>query len=275
MENRISILIRTFNSEKTLGQVLCGIHLQEGDEFLVVDSGSTDSTLKIAGEYGAKILHAPKPFNYSKSLNIGFNAAVNPWVLVLSSHCVPIVPSFLEILRSEAAGLPQEVLVGYCPSTISGKSDPQLDPENTSIFAPGDYTRVRQVCGNGNTIYRKTAWEKLPFDETKKTAEDKLWIQEMVQRGYRFAYIPRARGINKNQASLKYMFWKGYRDERALPQHKPMSIYCLGGALKKIAMQKVSGEIDWGNWLRYSAHIMGEFFGSYRSSDNTSNNGAS
>jgi len=275
MENRISVLIRTFNSEKTLDHVLAGIALAEGDEFLIVDSGSTDSTLKIAQKHGAKILIAPKPFNYSKSLNVGFKASTNPWVLVISSHCIPVVPDFLEIFRREAAAFAADVVVGYGPSSLSGKSDPGLNAENTTFFTQADYKRVSRVCGNSNTIYRHSAWEEWAFEENKKTAEDRLWIMEMARRGHHFAYIPTARGINKNQAPLTYMFWKGYRDARAIPAHKPMSLYCFGGALKNMAKQKTSGEIGWSNWLRYTAHIFGQFFGSYQSEDNTSNGGAS
>jgi rhamnosyltransferase len=275
MENRISVLIRTFNSEKTLGQVLSGIQLQDGDEYLVIDSGSTDSTLEIAKAHGAKIHGAPPPFNYSKSLNIGFRAAQNPWILVISSHCIPVAANFLEIFRTVAPTLPKDVPVVYGPSTLSGDSYPELASDKVSFFAPSDYSRVSYICGNSNTLYRRSAWEELTFDETKKTAEDRLWSKEMTARGYRFAYLPMARGINKNQAPLRYMFWKGYRDARAIPGHKPMSLYNLGGALKNMTKRKVSGEIGWGNWVRYTSHIFGQFFGSYRSEDNTSNGGAS
>ena len=40
----ISVLIRTFNSGKTLEPVLAALALVEGDQLVVVDSGSTDAT---------------------------------------------------------------------------------------------------------------------------------------------------------------------------------------------------------------------------------------
>ena len=67
----ISVLIRTFNSGRTLDQVMAALPLQEGDEFLVVDSGSTDHTLAIAERRGARVIRPEGPFNYSKSLNAG------------------------------------------------------------------------------------------------------------------------------------------------------------------------------------------------------------
>ena len=273
----ISVLVRTFNSAKTLDQLIAGLSVAEDDEIIVVDSGSSDATPEIAGRHQAVIVRPPPPFHYSKSLNYGFRAAKNPWVLVISSHCVPVVPNFLEIYRREVARLPADVVVGYAPSTLSGESDPKLDRDRTTIFEPQDYSRVSHVCGNGNTIYRRSAWEELPFDETIRTAEDKLWIIEMTRRRHRFAYLPGPRGLNKNQASLAYMFRKGYRDARALrsPGHRPMTPWQLAGALKNLTLPKLRGEISWANWLRYGAHILGQFFASYRSEDNAPKDGAS
>jgi len=267
----ISVLIRAFNSAKTLERLLSKLVLAEGDEILVVDSGSTDATLQIAQRHGAKIIVAPGPFNYSKSLNLGFRAASNPWVLVISSHCIPVVEDFLGIYRRESAAFPEEAVVGYAPSGLSGRSDPALDPFRTVFFAEKEYPRVSRVCGNANTIYRRRAWMELPFDETIRTAEDKLWLMEMLKRGRRFAYIPAARGVNQNQASLRYMFNKGCSDARALrsASFKPMTLRQLAGALKNLAKQAIRERIGWGNWIRYSAHAFGRFAGSHRSQDNT------
>ena len=267
----ISVLIRTFNSGKTLDSVLAGMTLQPGDEYIVVDSGSTDDTLKTARQHGAKIINASGPFNYSKSLNLGFRVANNPWVLVISSHSVPAVGDFMEIYRQNIAQFPADVVVGYAPATITGRSTFEPENEQTRYYAQADYERVSQVCGNGNTIYRRSIWEELPFDENIRTSEDKIWIMEIVRRGHRFAYVPQARTLNRNQASLRYMFRKGYSDALTLrrPGHKPMNLYQLGGALKNLTKKKLRGETDTGNWLRYGAHTFGQFFASYRREDNT------
>ena len=273
----ISVLIRTYKSAKTLNEALSGISLKHGDEIIIVDSGSTDATLHIAETYGAQIINAPRPFHYSKSLNLGFKAAKNPWVLVLSSHCIPQVPDFLEIYRTEIARFTKDVVVGYGPSTLTGKGDSRLPVDSSCFFSEKDYSEVSRICGNGNSIYRKSAWEELTFDESIRTSEDKLWIIEMMSRGYRFAYIPMARALNKSQYSLIYMFKKGCRDARTLrgPTHSPMNLWQLAGALRNMTLPKIRGEISWGNWVRYSAHTLGQFFGSYQTKDNTPIDGAS
>ncbi len=277
MDNNISVLIRTYNSAKTLDRLLKAIILAHGDECIIVDSGSSDTTLWIADAYGARIVIAPPPFHYSKSLNLGFAEAKNPWVLVISSHCIPQVPDLLEIYRQEIIKFSKEVIVGYGPSTLSGKSDPELDPKQTCIFTASDYERVSRICGNANTIYRKQVWEEFPFNERIRTAEDKIWIMETVAKGYHFAYIPQARGMNINKGSLLYMFKKGYRDKRSLrgKEFYPMGFYHLAGGFKNLTLSLLRGELEFGNYVRWCFQLLGQFFGSHQKEDNTPVNGGS
>lgn len=273
----ISVLIRTKDSARTLERVINGLGCGPEDEVLVVDSGSQDATLAIAGKQGARIVSAPGPFNYSKSLNLGFAAARNPWVVVISSHAIPIVSDFLGMHRAAVQYFPPDVVVGYGPSTISPKAKAAAETAEIGYFDESNYLAVDHLCGNGNAIYRRAAWEELPFDETIRTAEDKLWMRAMFQRGRRIAFVPGARTLNCNQASLRYMFNKGYSDARARCQKgsepaqnfRPMRLYDLAGALKKLAVQKLRGETSAANWLRYSAHTFGQFFGSRRPQNNS------
>src|SRR5258706_3266739 len=54
----LSVIILTFNAEATLGATLASAALVS-DDIHVVDSGSTDRTLAIAGEHGAQVVNHP------------------------------------------------------------------------------------------------------------------------------------------------------------------------------------------------------------------------
>jgi rhamnosyltransferase len=75
---KISVVIRCYNEEKHIGTLLDKLKEQtvKDVEIVVVDSGSTDNTINIAGKYTEKILHIdPKDFTFGRSLNIGITAS--------------------------------------------------------------------------------------------------------------------------------------------------------------------------------------------------------
>jgi len=57
-ENRISVIINTYNAEQHLHKVLDSV--KDFDEVVVCDMESTDHTLDVAREYGCKIVTFPK-----------------------------------------------------------------------------------------------------------------------------------------------------------------------------------------------------------------------
>ncbi len=56
---RCSLVIRAFNEEAHIGRLLEGVSRQtlRDVQVILVNSGSTDSTVAIASRYGAKIVH--------------------------------------------------------------------------------------------------------------------------------------------------------------------------------------------------------------------------
>ena len=83
-----SIIMATYNSEKTLERSLKSIRKQNIDqneiEILVIDGGSTDSTLAIAAQYGACILNNPERLP-EKAKRIGIREAKGEWLLIMDS----------------------------------------------------------------------------------------------------------------------------------------------------------------------------------------------
>lgn len=89
MENiRISIVMPTYNSGKTIDKVLRSIRNQTINqnelEILVIDGGSTDNTLSIAKKYGAIILENPEKIPETAK-RIGFAYAHGEYILMQDS----------------------------------------------------------------------------------------------------------------------------------------------------------------------------------------------
>ena len=55
------------------------------EEFIFVDTGSTDGTMEIASEFGAKIIEEPWEDDFSKHRNTSLEAATGDWILVIDA----------------------------------------------------------------------------------------------------------------------------------------------------------------------------------------------
>lgn len=55
------------------------------DEIIIVDTGSTDETVKIAKEFGAQVIFTPWHGDFSRARNAGLNRARGTWILFLDA----------------------------------------------------------------------------------------------------------------------------------------------------------------------------------------------
>lgn len=80
----ISLCLITKNEEHCLGRCLDSVR-DLVDEIIVVDTGSTDNTLRIAAQYGAFIFSYPWNNDFSAARNYSLSKASGNWILVLDA----------------------------------------------------------------------------------------------------------------------------------------------------------------------------------------------
>jgi len=76
---KLTAVIPTLNEEKDLPETLRSVK-GLADEILIVDSGSTDKTIEIAKEFGAKVANHPFK-SFSDTRNFGNEQATGDWIL--------------------------------------------------------------------------------------------------------------------------------------------------------------------------------------------------
>jgi rhamnosyltransferase len=265
----ISVVIRTKDSSRTLPQVLQRLGRSGPDEIIIVDSGSTDSTLAIAKQHEAKIIVTEGPFNYSRSLNCGFEAATNPWVLALSSHCIPLSLHFLADWRAALTGLPSTVAVGYGPCLLAAKPASSAQPQPISLVDELTLLREKQApAGNVNALYRRECWQRQKFDEAcVGGGEDLVWLLWALRSGYVAARVPQAAVLYRNQGGLRHMFSKGFNESivaQQLLRSKKASLRRLCVGVGSLAKKLLLNRIPLNIFLNQSAHQLGDYLGSRR-----------
>lgn len=80
---RLSVCLLTFNSERLLREVVPPL-VEIADEFVVLDSGSSDATLAICEGFGLKPLHRAYR-THADQMNHAVSLAANDWVLCVDS----------------------------------------------------------------------------------------------------------------------------------------------------------------------------------------------
>jgi len=80
----ISLCMIVKNEEAYLAQCLDSVK-DWVDEMIIVDTGSTDRTVKIAENYGARIYHHPWENDFSKHRNQSLSYATGGWIFILDA----------------------------------------------------------------------------------------------------------------------------------------------------------------------------------------------
>ncbi|EJO5349378.1 glycosyltransferase [Clostridium botulinum] len=82
MGHDVSLCMIVKNEEENLGRCLESVK-DLVDEMIVVDTGSTDTTIEIAKKYGAKVYHFPWCNDFSAARNESLKYASKDWILIM------------------------------------------------------------------------------------------------------------------------------------------------------------------------------------------------
>ena len=214
---QVSVVIRAKNEAGFIGQTLEAVFGQSGIdslEVLVVDSGSTDSTLDLVARFPVQLIQIPpESFTYGRALNFGIQAARGPYVVSLSAHSLPADPFWLvNLLRS------------FSQPLVAGVFGRQIPRSNATILelagmwmsgVTGREARLRSdhpMFSNANSAFRRSLWLTTPFDETVRGGEDLAWARTVQSQGYLIAYEPAAAVFHSHGEPLARHLRRTLRD---------------------------------------------------------------
>ncbi len=179
----VSIIVPTCNSERTLGRCLDSIRVQtyQNIEVIVVDNGSTDRTIEIAHQYGAKA-HVLGRAERCKQTNYGVQLAGGKYIYQVGSDFV-LDPTIVE----EATRKCEDE--GYDGISMFCASDPTI-----SFWAK--VRKLEKDCYRGELLYtgarflRKDVFEAVGgFRENLVAAEDYDLYNRLNKANFRIGHI--------------------------------------------------------------------------------------
>ncbi len=190
---KVSIVIRTYNEQRHLDALLKGIQTQACDGFeietVIVDSGSTDDTLKIADRYPTKIVPIKKEeFSFGRSLNIGCAAANGEVLVFVSGHCIPVGPRWIADL---VAPIGQNNVAYTYGGQVGDETSHFSEKQIFAKYFPGNDKIPQEgfYINNANAALLKSVWQDHRFDEELTGLEDMHLAKRLVAQGYKVAYV--------------------------------------------------------------------------------------
>ena len=218
-----TVTILTYNGEEYLERILEQLRRQEldgGFEVLVIDSGSTDSTLDIVRRFPEVRLHEipNAEFGHGRTRNLAAQLANGEFVAYLTHDAVPtsrhwlrellapfamderIVavmgkqvprPGCFHLLKYDIRGI-FAVFGSDFGSSVFSKVDAMDD---ATLGALGFYSDVNSAAR------RDFLLETIPYRDVPY-AEDQLFGRDVIEAGYRKAYAPRAAVEHSNDLTL-------------------------------------------------------------------------
>jgi HEAT repeat protein len=180
----ISVIIRFKNEANYLKAVLQAVRAQrtlEPVEVVVVDNRSTDGSRTIAGEY-ADVLLDIQDYHPGAALNQAISACSGDAIAVLSAHALPANSAWLDNISS---WLTNPAVLATYGSQLYPIDSRFLDKRDLDIFSdlrPRTEARDSDLW-NANSVFQRTAWEKLPFNEDVYELEDHYWSKRHLSQG--------------------------------------------------------------------------------------------
>lgn len=273
---KVSLVIRTYNEERHIGRLIDGIEhqkLPEGVsvEIIVVDSGSTDSTVSIASHMGAKIVPIKKEdFTFGRALNIGCDAATGDILVLASAHVYPVYSDWIE-----------KMVLPFSDPNVASVYGRQIGNQVTKysehqVFKKwfpeeSNYEQDTPFCNNANCAIRKTLWEDLHYDEDVTGLEDLDWAKKIIKKGYHLAYEAEAVIVHVHEETPQKVRNRYMREAIALKSIMPEVHFNFFDFLRILTTNAIS---DWihafrdgvffREWKDIWSFRYNQFYGTYR-----------
>ena len=235
-----SIIIRTLNEERYIGEVLSEVFSQSQSdiEVLIVDSGSTDSTLEIVKSFPCRLLSIDRhSFSFGGSLNIGCQEAAGDILVFLSGHCIPLDSDWLRALIEPI----QSGEVDYCYGAQRGGDASNWGEICYFFCCFPEHSKIPQVdyfCNNANAALRKSCWRAFPFDESLTGLEDQFLAKKLQSEGFSVGYQAEAKVWHHHHENAKQIRNRFEREAIALqmitPEEAPGISASIIGAINNV-----------------------------------------
>lgn len=274
----LTVAIPVRNGGALFAKALDALQIQTvAHELLICDSGSTDGSVELARERGARVIQIPKAqFGHGATRNLLMREAHGTHVALLTQDAEPADEQWLARLSGgfdlapdvgvvygpyqprSSSSLAVRIELGQWFSFLSPDGGPRLDrlaPDERQINAI-ELAGARGFLTDANACISRSAWSRVPF-RSVAYAEDRALAIDMLRAGYAKVFMPEAAVVHSHdydaveQVRRCFDEWRSLSEiygwkEPANPRHVLMQLRGhLGQARRAMAAEEVP---TWAVW---------------------------
>ena len=199
----ISLIIPTYNAEAYLPALLERLTQQTiSFELIIIDSSSTDDTLKIAQNYTEHIMSIKKEsFDHGGTRTQAAKYATGEIVIFLTQDALPYdntsIEKIVSLFENEAIGAAYGRQLPYDNTSLFGKHLRMFNYTSTSYLRTSEDTNTYGIktafLSDSFAAYRKSALEHVAwFKDGLIVGEDSYLGAKLIVAGYTLAYVANA-----------------------------------------------------------------------------------
>jgi len=219
----ISLVVRAKNEGRHLPRLIEGINAQDVSalECILVDSGSTDNTIEIAGQAGWKIVQlASDRFTFGRSLNLGCSVATGDVIIILSAHVYPLRVDYLRKMLESIVENPQAVAYGRQVGNMTTRFSERMVMSN---WFPAERItdQGHAFTNNANSAVHRELWERFRYNEELSGLEDIDFSARVLASGGQVTYVSDAPVVDVHEETFRGIYHRYHREAVAYKQIFP------------------------------------------------------
>ena len=238
IDRKVSIVIPTKNAGPDFEYTLEKIRIQKGIkevQIIVIDSGSTDNTVKLAERYRAEVYSIkPEEFNHGETRNYGASKATGSYLLFIVQDAIPIgdywLYTIIKVLERDekiAAVTCRQVPrsdadLFACSSIWNHYQYLQFNKDflahiDMETFKTLTFDDKRKIAGLDNvcSCIRKNIFDTLKFNKMNY-AEDLDFGIRLIERGYKICFLYNNGVVHSHNRGQDYFLRRSYVDTKSL-----------------------------------------------------------
>jgi len=217
--NKVSIIIPTYNAEIYLTKLLDTLRNQtiKNYELIIIDSSSSDNTVKIAKEYTDNVIIIPqKEFDHGGTRTKAGKIAKGEILIYLTQDALPYdkftIENILKVFDDNEIGGAYGRQISYPDTNLFGKHLREFNYRDKSyIRSKKDIARYGLKTGflsDSFASYRRSTLESIGwFKDNLILGEDTYAGAKMILSNYKLAYVVDAKVYH----SHSYTIWQEFK----------------------------------------------------------------